>query len=114
MKVHRALLGFAFATGLVMGGTLSTSASTGGSAPPDEATGSTETASYDVDAVGTCDGGPMNMWERTGGNAAMVDALVAAWNAGEPRPQDQPDLHPARRDGAASSRRRSPPATCPT
>ena len=43
MKVHRALLGFGFATGLVMGGTLSTSASTGGSAPPDEATGSTET-----------------------------------------------------------------------
>ena len=42
MKVHRALLGFGFATGLVMGGTLSTSASTGGSAPPDEAPGSTE------------------------------------------------------------------------
>ncbi len=80
MKVHRALLGFGFATCLVMGGTLSTSASTGGSAPPDEPTGSTETASYDVDAVGTCDGGPMNMWERTGGNAQMVDALVAAWN----------------------------------
>ena len=78
MKMHRALLGFGFATGLVMGGTLSTSASTGGSAPPDAApTGSVE---YDVQPVGTCDGGPMDMWERTGGNAPMVDALVAAWN----------------------------------
>ena len=64
MKVHRALLGFGFAMGLVMGGTLSTSASTGGSAPPDEATGSTGPVQYDVQPVGTCDGGPLNMWER--------------------------------------------------
>jgi multiple sugar transport system substrate-binding protein len=35
---------------------------------------------WDVEATGTCDGGPMEMWERTGGNAQMVDALVAAWN----------------------------------
>ena len=26
----------------------------------------------------------LQMWERTGGNAAMVDALVAAWNAKNP------------------------------
>jgi multiple sugar transport system substrate-binding protein len=28
--------------------------------------------------------GEMQMWERTGGNAPMVDALVAAWNAENP------------------------------
>jgi multiple sugar transport system substrate-binding protein len=28
--------------------------------------------------------GPMVMWERTGGNAPMVDALVAAWNEANP------------------------------
>lgn len=28
--------------------------------------------------------GPMQMWERTGGNAPMVDALVAAWNEENP------------------------------
>jgi multiple sugar transport system substrate-binding protein len=37
-----------------------------------------------VAPVGTCDAGPMEMWERTGGNAAMVDALVAAWNEAYP------------------------------
>jgi multiple sugar transport system substrate-binding protein len=40
----------------------------------------TEAVTYDVEAVGTCDGGPMTMWERDGGNAPMVNALVAAWN----------------------------------
>jgi ABC-type glycerol-3-phosphate transport system substrate-binding protein len=29
-------------------------------------------------------GGGLEMWERSGGNAAMVDALVAAWNGAEP------------------------------
>jgi multiple sugar transport system substrate-binding protein len=29
-------------------------------------------------------GGGLEMWERSGGNAPMVDALVAAWNEAEP------------------------------
>jgi multiple sugar transport system substrate-binding protein len=29
-------------------------------------------------------GGDLEMWERSGGNAPMVDALVAAWNEAEP------------------------------
>jgi multiple sugar transport system substrate-binding protein len=29
-------------------------------------------------------GGTLEMWERSGGNAPMVDALVAAWNAANP------------------------------
>ena len=40
------------------------------------------------------------VWERSGGNADMVDKLVEIVEREEPRPQDQPDLHPARRDGA--------------
>ena len=42
----------------------------------------------------------LQMWERSGGNAGMVDELVADVEREEPRPQDQPDLHPAHRDGA--------------
>ena len=38
-------------------------------------------------ATATCDGGPMEMWERSGGNAPMVDALVAAWNEANPECQ---------------------------
>ncbi len=33
---------------------------------------------------GEAPSGAMQMWERTGGNAPMVDALVAAWNAENP------------------------------
>ena len=33
----------------------------------------------------------MEMWERSGGNAPMVDALVAAWNQVYPDCQDHPD-----------------------
>jgi multiple sugar transport system substrate-binding protein len=35
-------------------------------------------------AAPTTAAGPMEMWERSGGNAPMVDALVAAWNAANP------------------------------
>src|SRR5918995_5793552 len=36
----------------------------------------------DVSASGG--GGDLEMWERSGGNAPMVDALVAAWNEANP------------------------------
>ena len=51
-----------------------------GTATEGTATEGTAAVEWDVEATGTCDGGPMEMWERTGGNAPMVDALVAAWN----------------------------------
>jgi multiple sugar transport system substrate-binding protein len=34
--------------------------------------------------LGTAAQEPMEMWERSGGNAPMVDALVAAWNEANP------------------------------
>jgi multiple sugar transport system substrate-binding protein len=87
MKVHRLLLALAFAAGAVPAAGLTASAGTdttvpaSDTAPPGtEATEGTGAAEWDVEATGTCDGGPMEMWERTGGNAPMVDALVAAWN----------------------------------
>jgi multiple sugar transport system substrate-binding protein len=87
MKVHRLLLALAFAAGAVPAAGLTASAGTDTTAPGSdttppgtEATEGTGAVAYDVEATGTCDGGPMEMWERTGGNAAMVDALVAAWN----------------------------------
>ncbi len=42
----------------------------------------TTAASDDGDGGGG--GGDLEMWERSGGNAPMVDALVAAWNEAEP------------------------------
>ena len=85
MKVHRLLLALAFAAGAVPAVGLTAAAGTdttvpGTEAPPDTATEGTAAAEWDVEATGTCDGGPMEMWERDGGNAPMVDALVAAWN----------------------------------
>ena len=35
-------------------------------------------------ALGCATPGDLTMWERSGGNAGMVDALVAAWNAAYP------------------------------
>jgi multiple sugar transport system substrate-binding protein len=58
-------------------GGASPSASTG-SAPP-----STPAASSSAPASGGTTG-DLTMWERSGGNAPMVDALVAAWNAENP------------------------------
>ena len=91
MKVHRLLLALAFAAGAVPAAGLTASAGTdttvpaSDTTPPGTATEGTATegtaaGAYDVEATGTCDGGPMEMWERSGGNAPMVDALVAAWN----------------------------------
>ena len=90
MKMHRVLLAAALGVGGVMSTGAVTSATT---VPPDDtaadgtaapegtaATEGTGAVTYDVEATGTCDGGPMVMWERTGGNKQMVDALVAAWN----------------------------------
>ena len=82
MKMHRALLAFVLGAGIVTAGGITTSATTvpPDSAPPEEAAPATVPTEWDVEATGTCDGGPMTMWERSGGNAQMVDALVAAWN----------------------------------
>ena len=53
------------------------------------------------------------MWERTGGNAAMVDKLVELWNAKNP---DRKITSPTSRTPrwCPSSRRPSPRAKCPT
>jgi multiple sugar transport system substrate-binding protein len=85
MKVHRLLLVLAFAAGAVPAGSIAVSAGSDTTTPDTApegtaATEGTEAAAYNVEATGTCDGGPMEMWERSGGNAPMVDALVAAWN----------------------------------
>src|SRR5262245_29232385 len=78
MKAGKVVLALAFGVGGVVSGAVSTSAGT--TEPPGEALPATLPANWDVEATGTCDGGPMEMWERTGGNKQMVDALVAAWN----------------------------------
>jgi multiple sugar transport system substrate-binding protein len=49
-------------------------------AAPGATTGDTSTTS----GGGGGGGGDLVMWERTGGNAPMVDALVAAWNEANP------------------------------
>ena len=84
MKMHRLLLAVAFGAGAVMTAGVPRQPpnrrrrhGAAGHGDRPEATGA---VAYDVEATGTCDGGPMEMWERTGGNAPMVDALVAAWN----------------------------------
>jgi multiple sugar transport system substrate-binding protein len=46
-------------------------------------TGDTATATSG-DSGGGGGGGELEMWERSGGNAPMVDALVAAWNEENP------------------------------
>jgi multiple sugar transport system substrate-binding protein len=102
MKVHR-VLPVLFAAALV-------AASCGGddddgAAPTDAAgsepgtTGAPAATTADTTGTTTADtaaptsaaasgggggGGGLEMWERSGGNAPMVDALVAAWNEAEP------------------------------
>ena len=76
MIVQRAVLALAFVAGAVLAG--APAAASGDTTAPDG------TAGWDVEAVGSCDGGPMEMWERSGGNAPMVDALVEAWNQAYP------------------------------
>jgi multiple sugar transport system substrate-binding protein len=63
--------GPAATTGDTAGGTAGTT--TGDTAAPTSAA-----------ASGGGGGGGLEMWERSGGNAPMVDALVAAWNEAEP------------------------------
>ena len=47
--------------------------------------GATASGPAPTDApVGCAQTGDLEMWERSGGNAGMVDALVAAWNAAYP------------------------------
>jgi ABC-type glycerol-3-phosphate transport system substrate-binding protein len=58
-------------------------------------------------------GGGLTMWERSGGNAPMVDALVAAWNEAEPDRQIDLTYIPTSR-WSRSWPRPSPPAMCPT
>jgi multiple sugar transport system substrate-binding protein len=60
MRLHRVLLVIASVLGGVTAGVTTT----------------------DVSASGG--GGDLEMWERSGGNAPMVDALVAAWNEANP------------------------------
>jgi multiple sugar transport system substrate-binding protein len=48
------------------------------------AASSDTTAAAETDATEGGGGGGLEMWERSGGNAPMVDALVAAWNEAEP------------------------------
>jgi multiple sugar transport system substrate-binding protein len=64
-------------------GDATTPADTGGGAttPPD--TGGAATTAGD-NGGGGGGGGQLEMWERSGGNAPMVDALVAAWNEENP------------------------------
>jgi multiple sugar transport system substrate-binding protein len=63
---------FAFAVATVLAGSTAWGgATTATTAPP-------------ADDGGGGGGGELEMWERSGGNAPMVDALVAAWNEANP------------------------------
>ena len=75
---------------LAMGAILMAAACTtpGTSAAPASVQPSTVAASQPAasepaasEALGCATPGDLTMWERSGGNAGMVDALVAAWNA---------------------------------
>ena len=103
MKIHRVLFAFALAVAVVACGGdddddgAADAPSTGGtSADTGAATTSGDTrtrrhGAADVavdttsgDTGGGGGGGELEMWERSGGNAPMVDALVAAWNEENP------------------------------
>ena len=49
-----------------------------------DTTGDTTAETSATTSGGGAGGGGLEMWERSGGNAPMVDALVAAWNEAEP------------------------------
>ena len=53
------------------------------SEPPASAPAASEPAASEA-TTGCAQTGDLEMWERSGGNAGMVDALVAAWNAAYP------------------------------
>jgi multiple sugar transport system substrate-binding protein len=78
-----------------MGAVLLIAACSGGgaspsAAPASEAPAASESAAAPSEAApseaaaGCAQSGDLEMWERSGGNAGMVDALVAAWNEAYP------------------------------
>ncbi len=78
-------------TATTQAGTDTTGAVTDTTAPAADTTAApATTAATETTAAATettasaAPAGAMEMWERTGGNAPMVDALVAAWNEAEP------------------------------
>jgi multiple sugar transport system substrate-binding protein len=66
-------------TGAPAGTTADSTADTTG-----DTTGDTTAGTPAATSGGGGGGGGLEMWERSGGNAPMVDALVAAWNEAEP------------------------------
>jgi len=69
---------------MVMAAACGPGASTAPSATPTPAATATGEAPTDEPTTGCVESGELEMWERSGGNAGMVDALVAAWNAANP------------------------------
>ncbi|MCI0583060.1 MAG: sugar ABC transporter substrate-binding protein [Chloroflexi bacterium] len=69
---------------MVMAAACGPEASTAPSATPTPAATATGEAPTDEPTTGCVESGELEMWERSGGNAGMVDALVAAWNAANP------------------------------
>jgi multiple sugar transport system substrate-binding protein len=80
MRTHARFAGVAVAAALV----LAACGGPGASPSAGESAAEPEPAASASAQGGTGEGGPMVMWERTGGNAPMVDALVAAWNDANP------------------------------
>jgi multiple sugar transport system substrate-binding protein len=72
--------------GACSGGGASPSAaeSVAASAPAASEPAASEPAASEPAAAGCAQDGDLEMWERSGGNAGMVDALVAAWNEAYP------------------------------
>ncbi|MCI0345645.1 MAG: sugar ABC transporter substrate-binding protein [Chloroflexi bacterium] len=68
---------------MVMAACSGTTTSTAPSATPAASTAASE-APPSEGPVGCAATGELEMWERSGGNAGMVDALVAAWNEAYP------------------------------
>jgi multiple sugar transport system substrate-binding protein len=66
------------------GGSPSAAPSVEASAPPASEPAASEPAASEPAAAGCAQPGDLEMWERSGGNAGMVDALVAAWNEAYP------------------------------
>lgn len=65
------------------GGSPSAAPSVEASAPAASEPAASEPAASEATA-GCAEAGDLEMWERSGGNAGMVDALVAAWNEAYP------------------------------
>jgi multiple sugar transport system substrate-binding protein len=87
MRNHLRLPALAFATVLVLvactpGASQAPSVSPA-SNPPSASADASEPSETQA-ALGCVQDGDLEMWERSGGNAGMVDALVAAWNEAFP------------------------------